>query len=237
MDKRWNRGVTGITEKYLETVTVFPFERHARWIQYKKNKSDKKPDDSRENPVEWDLERYPISILKAPAVFSSAVLDAGTAAFIEVFPENRAESSSTIVDLGCGSGLLGLCGAYNNPKARIIFTDESFLAVENAKTNYIFNKLSADAEFLVTNGAEGIADESVDLVLCNPPFHYQNIQSREPAQFLFSEAKLILKPAGTIQIVGNSHLGYHKLLPEYFSLVKEMFRDSRFTVLRGTRTT
>lgn len=238
MDKRWNRGVVGVTERLLETVTIFPFERHARWIQYRKKASaDKMPAAARVSAIEWDLERYPISILSAPSVFSSAVLDSGTAAFVEDFPESAAETSTTIVDLGCGSGILGLCAAYNNPEAKVIFTDESFLAIENAKSNYELNKLSTEAVFLITNGAIGLADESVDLVLCNPPFHYQNIQSREPAEFLFNEARRILKPGGTIQIVGNSHLGYHKLLPNYFSLVKEVFRDNKFTVLRGIKTT
>lgn len=234
MDKRWNRGVQKITEKLLETVKVFPFERHARWIQFKPRPENTELPQSNQ-AAEWELERYPISILPAPAVFSAAGLDGGTAAFIEAFPETQAEAADISVDLGCGSGILGLCAAYLNPEGRVIFTDESYLAVKNAETNFKLNGFSAEADFIVSNGAEGLDDNSVDLVLCNPPFHYQNIQTREPAEFLFNEAKRILKAGGTIQVVGNSHLGYHKLLKEYFPNARDVYRSDKFTVMRGRK--
>ncbi|HAK45083.1 MAG TPA: hypothetical protein DCO79_04075 [Spirochaeta sp.] len=234
MDKRWNRGVQKITDRYLETAERFPFVRHARWIKYRIKAESEKPASSFKSG-EWELERYPVAILPAPAVFASAVMDAGTAAFIEKFPEAEAEAAEVIVDLGCGSGILGLSAAYLNPEGRVIFTDESSLAVANAEANFRNNEFTAAADFLQTNGADGIADASVDLVLCNPPFHYQNIQTREPAEFLFGEARRILKPGGTVQIVGNSHLGYHKLLKDYFIKARDVYRDSKFTVMRGKR--
>ena len=50
---------------------------------------------------------------------------------------------------------------------------------------------------------------------------------------MFEEARRVLKTGGTVQIVGNSHLGYHKHLRRFFPEALEVYRDSRFTVLRA----
>lgn len=239
MEKRWSRGTVKATEKYLSVTEVFPFERHARWIQYKKSaNADTTLTTELAKTIEcdaWDLERYPLSICPSPSVFSNSSTDPGTSAFIQAFPGLAAKEADSIVDLGCGSGILGLCAASINPEALITFTDESYLATASAEKNFTYNKLSSQTNFLVTNGATGVEDSSQDLVLCNPPFHYQNIQSREPAEFLFGEALRVLKPGGTVQVVGNSHLGYQKLLVKFFPDAKDVYQNSKFTVLRGRK--
>ena len=232
MDKRWSKGVKKITEHLLQAEEVFPFEKHSRWIRFSKTTS---PAETEKTAVKWELEKYPLTFSSAPDVFSSAGLDEGTAALIKAFPEKQLKQASRIADVGCGSGVLGLSAACINPEALVLFTDESYLAVKNAENNYKLNKLTAQAEFRVANGLGDIKNESLDLVLCNPPFHFQNIQSREPAAFLFAEAEQALRSGGCIQIVGNSHLGYHKLLEEYFINVHEVYRDSKFTVLQAEK--
>jgi 16S rRNA (guanine1207-N2)-methyltransferase len=232
MDKRWSRGAKKITERLLQVSEVFPFERHSRWISFKKMNA---PAPAAKAQTEWKLDKYPLLFQSAPDVFSSSGLDEGTAAFLKAFPEQRIKDASVIADLGCGSGIFGISAAYLNPEATILFTDESYLAVRNAESNCKLNNLSGHAEFTVTDGLGNTEDESADLILCNPPFHFQNIQSREPAVFLFGEAERVLRPGGCIQIVGNSHLGYHKLLDEYFLHVHEVYRDSKFTVLQAEK--
>jgi len=234
MDKRWSSGVKKIAEHLLENVEVFPFEKHSRWLCFRKKAE---PTTARATTAieGWDLDEYPLTFSPAPDVFSSSDLDAGTAAFLRAFPEKIIKDASAIADLGCGSGIFGISASYLNREASVWFTDESYLAAGNAEKNYKLNKLEGKASFLVTNGLDGIPDNSVDLVLCNPPFHFQNIQSREPAAFMFAEALRVLTPGGCIQIVGNSHLGYHKLLDEYFDRIKEVYRDRKFTVLRAEK--
>ena len=242
MDKRWNRGVQKITERYLTVSEMFPFERHARWLKYSQSETAAAKSQNTDGAMSvWQLEKYPLSIISTPAVFSGSGIDSGTAAFIDAFPEAATKKADVIADAGCGSGILGLCASYLNPEAKVIFTDESYLAVEAAEKNHQLNSNRGDigknARFLSTNGLKGLSDKSIDLFLCNPPFHYQNIQSPEPAKFLFSEAKRTLKPGGTIQIVGNSHLGYHKLLKEYFYDIDEVYRNSKFIVIRAAEPT
>ena len=237
MEKRWNRGVKKLTDRYLAAGEVFPFERHARWIKFSPEAGIQPAGKPAEKPAcrPWTLEKYPIRIIPSAAVFSSAGLDQGTAAFLERFPEKEAAQAEKIADIGCGSGILGLSAASLNPEAEIIMTDESFLAVEAAAHNAGLNGFSERCSVYASNGLGGVENESLDLILCNPPFHYRNVQSREPAAFMFSEAQRCLRPGGTIQVVGNTHLGYHKLLKEYFPNPVTVLRNSKFTVIKAVK--
>ena len=51
-------------------------------------------------------------------------------AFVEHLP--RSDAQRTIVDLGCGNGVIGLVAATRNPQAALAFVDESFMAVASA---------------------------------------------------------------------------------------------------------
>ncbi len=234
MDRRWNKGVGKLMEQFLLVSEIFPFERHSRWARCTTPAGDKTDMTATPCKQTWTLEKYAVKLCSSPAVFSSAAIDPGTAAFLGAFPEQEVKSAERIADLGCGSGILGLCAAQLNSEAKIFFCDESYLAVRAASVNSELNGFDTRAEFRVTNGLEGITDNSLDLVLCNPPFHFQNIQTIEPAEFMFSEARRVLKPGGILQIVGNNHLGYHKHLKKYFSDTRTVLHNTRFTVLRAS---
>lgn len=239
MDKRWNKGCLKIADRFMTESERFPFERHARWIKFTKPSANPVVADGTNKEAlkknrTWQTPAG-IKIKPEPGVFSSRSLDPGTAAFLEAFPESETVSARIIADMGCGSGILGLTAARLNPEAEIILSDESYSAVISAAANAGLNGLGKNLKCITGNGLEGIEDESVDLVLCNPPFHYQNIQTREPAEFMFNEARRVLKPGGTLQVVGNNHLGYHKLLKKHFPDAREVLRDSRFTVMRSLK--
>ena len=237
MDRRWGRGVKKITDAWLSAGEVFPFERHARWIRFRPGENHRFEEvggTRAEKSSAWSAGRYPVKIIPAQAVFSSKSIDQGTAAFLEGFPEDDVMSAGRIADLGCGSGILGLCAAALNPGAHITFTDESFLAVKAAAENARLNGFADRTSVMTANGLSGVDNETLDLVLCNPPFHYKNIQSREPSEFMFKEAARCLKKQGVLQIVGNSHLGYHKHLQRFFKNVSIVYKNSKFSVIRAS---
>ncbi|MBW2982177.1 METTL5 family protein [Candidatus Woesearchaeota archaeon] len=87
---------------------------------------------------------------------------------------NKDISGKVIVDLGCGTGVLGI-GALIMGAEKVIFVDIDEEAVETAKKNLAFAeeelgvKLSKKAEFVVEDVRKFKAKD-VDLVLQNPPF-------------------------------------------------------------------
>ncbi len=175
-----------------------------------------------------------LKILNHAAVFSREKLDIGTRLFLENLPVD--EKYKTIVDLGCGNGVLGLLAAIKNPAADLIFTDESYMAVESSISNFlsVFNE-TREAEFLQTDCLQGVADNSVSLILCNPPFHQNNAINDDVAWQMFTESKAALQAKGELWVIGNRHLGYHAKLKHLFGHCDVVASNKKFTLLKATK--
>jgi 23S rRNA (guanine1835-N2)-methyltransferase len=180
----------------------------------------------------YQLDDDELEVINHAGVFSRDKLDIGAHLFIENLPAD--ERYKTIVDLGCGNGVLGLMAAIKNPSAKLIFTDESYMAVESAITNFVntFGE-SREAEFLQTDCLYGIAEDSVSLVLCNPPFHQDNAINDDVAWQMFTESKTALEPGGELWVIGNRHLGYHAKLKHLFGDCEVVASNKKFTLLKA----
>lgn len=167
-------------------------------------------------------------------LFSRDRLDRGTRLMLEHLPGSG--EFHNIVDLGCGSGVLGIVAASLNPRASLLFCDESYLAVASAKENFRHAFADArDVEFLVTDCLRGVASASRDLVLVNPPFHRQHSTGDQVAWEMFRDARRVLVEGGTLCVVGNRHLGYHAKLKKLFGRCDTLASDSKFVVLQSIR--
>jgi release factor glutamine methyltransferase len=91
---------------------------------------------------------------------------------LELIPDNPSKS---IVDLGTGSGAIGITLAAERPTAKIIATDTSLQALEVAKTN-AKNHNIANIKFLVSHWLRQLANEKHHLIVSNPPY----IASQDP---------------------------------------------------------
>ena len=180
-----------------------------------------------------------ISLINHAAVFSATRLDLGTQLFLQhIMSDPRYR---TIVDLGCGNGLLGIHAALLNPEAKLVFTDESYMAVDSAMSNFthLFGEAGGDgqreAEFLQTDCLQGVDNDSADLVLCNPPFHQNNIITDSIAWRMFSESRDVLREGGELWVVGNRHLAYHAKLKHLFGNCETIASDKRFSLVRAVK--
>lgn len=166
-----------------------------------------------------------------PGVFSRERLDLGTRVMLPCLPD--ASRALRVVDLGCGNGALGIQAALNNPLAELTFIDESYAAVASARRNFADALDGRQATFVVGDGLQDAEADSVDLVLCNPPFHQQQVIGDEIAMRLFQQSQRALVEGGELWVVGNRHLGYHVKLRRFFGQVKQVGGNSKFVVLRA----
>jgi len=182
----------------------------------------------------YQLDGVDIEVKNHAAVFSQEKLDLGARFFIENLPV--AEQYKTIVDLGCGNGVLGLMAAIKNPAAKIIFTDESYMAVESSINNFmsIFDD-SREAEFFQTDCLQGVEDNSVSLILCNPPFHQNNAINDNVAWQMFSESMSTLEKQGELWVIGNRHLAYHAKLKRIFGNCKIIASNKKFVIHKAVK--
>lgn len=166
-----------------------------------------------------------VKVISYPGVFSSDHLDIGTRFLISKMPKNR---TGTILDLGCASGVLGLTAKKLNPEAKVVLTDESYLAIESAKESFKENSL--EAEFLPMDVLKGYESDSVDIILCNPPFHQASRVSTDIAIQMFKQSRTVLKRGGSLFVVSNKHLGYHKKLRSIFHNLSRVAENEKFII-------
>lgn len=184
-------------------------------------------------PVHYRLEGTDYRITNHANVFSRDSLDIGTRFFLQhlpVMPEAR-----DIVDLGCGNGVVGLMAAQRHPQARLHFLDESFMAVASARETFRAAFGEREAVFRAGDGLAGYAEGSVDLVLCNPPFHQQQAVGDQIARRMFRQARTALRPGGELWVIGNRHLGYHVALKRLFGDGELVASNRKFVILRARR--
>ncbi len=88
---------------------------------------------------------------------------------------------------------------------------------------------------MVGDGAEGISDGSVDLVVVNPPFHDQFVVGDAVARQMFVDARRVLRPGGQLWVVGNRHLGHHVKINQLFGNVRTVASNNKFVVLQANQ--
>ncbi|MDQ0682107.1 23S rRNA (guanine1835-N2)-methyltransferase [Streptomyces achromogenes] len=172
-------------------------------------------------------------VVNHAGVFCADRLDVGTRFFLRHLPS--AGGGRRVVDLGCGNGVVGTAVALTDPRAEVLFTDESFQAVASAEATYRANGVPGHAEFRVGDGLAGVADGSVDVVLNNPPFHSHQATTDATAWRMFTGARRALRPGGELWVVGNRHLGYHVKLKRLFGNSELVAGDRKFVVLKAVR--
>ncbi|WP_434709437.1 class I SAM-dependent methyltransferase [Pseudomonas sp. R1-1] len=184
-------------------------------------------------PTRYRLDEPPIELLNHANVFCREGLDIGTRAFLPHLPKNLGQAR--VADLGCGNGVLAIASALQNPDAHYTLVDESFMAVQSALENW--RAALGDREVIVraADGLAGQEAQSLDVVLCNPPFHQQQVVGDFLAWRMFQQARDALVVGGALYIVGNRHLGYHSKLARLFRGVEQVAATPKFVILKARK--
>jgi 23S rRNA (guanine1835-N2)-methyltransferase len=184
-------------------------------------------------PSRYRLELPPLELLNHANVFCREGLDIGTRAFLPHLPKHLGRIR--VADLGCGNGVLGIVYALGSPQAELTLVDESYMAVQSASENW---RAALGERPATIRAGDGLAEQeadSLDLVLCNPPFHQQQVVGDFLAWRMFQQARAALVKGGELWIVGNRHLGYHAKLKRLFRGVEQVAANPKFVVLKAIR--
>jgi 23S rRNA (guanine1835-N2)-methyltransferase len=168
------------------------------------------------------------TVLSLPGVFSADHPDPGSSLLAHSVPSIA--PGSTVLDLGCGNGYLLAVAGLKNEGLKLIGCDDSRMAVHSTIQTLEINGLSGDIRHGHTTA--DIEEKSIDVVLCNPPFHQGHSRHDQIAWEMFTGAKKVLKPGGMFYVVGNRNLGYHIQLGRLFKSVDVHASDKTYTVFR-----
>lgn len=186
-------------------------------------------------PTIWPLENSDFSISNHANVYARDKLDIGARYFIKNLPKVAPEAQ--VIDLGCGNGVVGLSVLAQQPQAQLQFFDESYMAIASAKDN-ITNNLPGVAEqcqFHLNDCLSGVEGGSVDLILCNPPFHQQTATTDHIAWQMFKDSHRVLKKGGELRIIGNRQLAYHIKLKRIFGNETLIASNDKFVTISAKK--
>ena len=230
MIKHLPRAAGDLLEQYIGPVQASLAVKKARLLTAT---PEARPAPMSPYPTRYRLEQPALELLNHANVFCREGLDIGTRAFLPHLPKSLVPQR--VADLGCGNGVLAIAFALANPQAELTLVDESYMAVQSAEANWRAALGERPATF---RAADGLADQprdSLDLVLCNPPFHQQQVVGDFLAWRMFQQARAALVTGGELWIVGNRHLGYHAKLARLFRGVQQVAANPKFVVLKATK--
>ncbi len=177
-----------------------------------------------------DTPRGPIRVETMPGVFSWEHLDDGTAFLLESLGE--IEPGQTILDVGCGYGILGLALA---PGAKhVTMIDDNLLAVRCVRSSVELNQ-AANVTVEPGDVYSGLKNQQFDLIVSNPPFHKEFDVNTNVAHRMMREARTMLRPGGRLVIVANAFLKYADVMAEHLTKSRVIARNNRFVVIEGRR--
>ena len=171
----------------------------------------------------------PTRLVSRPGVFAHGRLDDGAAALIAGM---HVESGEHVLDLGCGTGLVGLAALRQGARATAV--DVSARAVAATRRTLVANGYS-DATVALSIGASAVAKQHFDVVVTNPPFHKGEGVDFEVAQLFVADAARVLQPDGRLYLVANAFLKYKPWLREHFTRVETARESPRYRVYEGVR--
>jgi len=165
----------------------------------------------------------------APGVFSRGGVDRGTRLLLEAV---RVEGAGSVLDLGCGYGIVGIVLARRAPEARVVLVDINPRAVALAAENIALNDVP-NAEALCGDGCAPVAGRTFEVVAMNPPIR----AGRAVVLRLIEEARACLSPGGRLYLVARTSQGAQtlgRLMGERFARVAEVERGGGFRVYEAS---
>lgn len=159
-------------------------------------------------------------------IFSAKHIDYATQYFLKHLKVDSEDQN--ILDLASGNGVIAKEILKKLPQSTFHLVDDSYLAVESAKLNIS----GENVHHYFENSLSNFKKHAFDLIVSNPPFHFEHeINIQIPIQ-LFKECFRCLKPGGSLQIVANNHLNYSNQLKTIFPKVEIIAQNENFVVIK-----
>ncbi|ELI8097147.1 16S rRNA (guanine(1207)-N(2))-methyltransferase RsmC [Yersinia enterocolitica] len=177
----------------------------------------------------WESYQVGDVIVKTlPGVFSRDSLDSGSHLLLSTFSE---PFKGSVLDVGCGAGVLACVLAQQSPKIKWTLSDVSAAAIEASRATLAANNI--EAQVIASNVYSDIKGR-FEMIISNPPFHDGIQTSLTAAEMLIRGATAHLHVGGKLRIVANSFLPYPALLDAAFGSHEVLAQNGRFKVYQAT---
>jgi len=193
-----------------------------------KRKIDGKEED---DVQEYDINGVSLKLITDENVFAKGKLDSATKLLLENLIIN---DSDKILDLGCGSGVIGLFASKKAKDVRVTLVDNDYISIKTAERNLILNKVN-NYQLFVSDGLSEMKEGLFNCIISNPPFHQGREISHLVAERFIRESYKYLLPGGKLYIVCNIFLAYEKIFKEIYNDSKIIAKNKSFKVILGVK--
>lgn len=177
----------------------------------------------------------PITLKSYPGCFCHRRPDDGGLALAEVVSRDLAamktfKSAVKFLDMGCGSGMVGLLAAKSfGPGLGLVMVDSHSRAVEAAKENAASLGIAAEV-ILADDGTPARMDGTFDVFAGNPPYYSEY----RIAEVFLETANRALKPGGAAYLVCKNAAGLEPVQRKCFDDV-EIVKRRGYSVLKSVK--
>jgi 16S rRNA (guanine1207-N2)-methyltransferase len=181
--------------------------------------------------VEVEVRGVRVRLFKQVGIFAGGELDEGTRLLIEAL-DVRADDR--ILDLGCGSGVVGMVAACLAARTQVWMADADATAVALARKNLALNGRT-NATVLLSDAYAALEGLHFDLIASNPPVHAGRVPAQAIARRFIGGAPDFLASRGRLYVVGPAFLPYEAWLAERFARVGVVADTQRYRVVRAEK--
>ncbi|WP_025691669.1 class I SAM-dependent methyltransferase [Paenibacillus zanthoxyli] len=163
-------------------------------------------------------------------VFSKGDVDYGSRALIEAM---EIPDGSSVLDVGCGYGPIGLAAARLAPEGIVTMLDINSRAVELARENAKLNGIS-NVKIMESDVLAAVAGQTFDVILTNPPIR----AGKSVVHRIFEEAYEHLNETGALWVVIQKKQGAPSAaakLESLFGEVQEIGKDKGYRILKAEK--
>ncbi len=193
------------------------------------------------NPDPWELywnlpenDAFPkalsdLRLISLPGVFSHGRLDEGTALMLQNMPRIKPSKvrNRRVLDMGCGTGVIGLSLLKRDPELEVTFCDVNAMALEATRRSLKANDLEGE---VFASDMWSDVTERFDLIISNPPFHTGQKTDYDLADRFIRQAKKHLKRSGELRIVANRFLKYPDIIEATFGHCERIAETGKFCI-------
>lgn len=157
-------------------------------------------------------------------LFSPRTIDEGSAMLID---QMDVQKTDTVLDIGCGCGVIGLVAAKLAPEGKVHLIDKDFVAIDYARKNARGNKLT-NCEIYLSNGFSAVPNIQFDVIVSNIPAKVGD----EMLTILLEDAKSHLKVGGKLYVVTISGLREYikRKFKEVFGNYEKLKQGKTYTI-------
>ncbi|VFP78206.1 Ribosomal RNA small subunit methyltransferase C [Buchnera aphidicola (Cinara cuneomaculata)] len=167
-----------------------------------------------------------IIIYSLPGIFGYKKIDLGSKLLISTFNKNI---TGQILDIGSGTGIIGIAIAKKNPLIYLTLIDINNVAIWCSKKNLVKNNIQG--KVLLSNIYSKI-EKKYNLIVSNPPFH-QNLKiNLNVITKIIKNAKKYLKKKGELRIVTNSFISCDYIFNKYNIKYNILLKTNKYKIFQ-----